>query len=38
MSGSLNKAERFRGNGGKTSSTLEKKKTFNPPPPKSGAF
>jgi hypothetical protein len=28
----------MRGNGGKTSSTLEKKKSFQAPPPKSGAF
>ena len=38
MSGSLNKQERIRGNGGKTSSTLEKKQSFQAPPPKSGAF
>lgn len=38
MSGSLNKHERHRGTGGKCSSTLEKKKQFQEPPPKSGAF
>lgn len=38
MSGSLAKQERLRGNGGKTSSTLEKKKTFEKPIPVSGAF
>ena len=38
LSGSLNKSERIRGNGGKCVSTLEKKKAFDPPPPKSGAF
>ena len=38
MSGSLNKNERLRGNGGKCVSTLEKKKPFEAPPPKSGAF
>lgn len=38
MSGSLAKYERPKGNGGKCSSTLEKKKTFEKPVPKSGAF
>lgn len=38
LSGSLNKGERIRGNGGKCVSTLEKKKPFEAPPPKSGAF
>lgn len=38
LSGSLHKPERLRGTGGMTSSTLEKKPHFQPPPPKSGAF
>lgn len=38
MSGSLTKFERPRGTGGKCSSTLQKKKTFEKPVPVSGAF
>ena len=38
MSGSLGKHKRFEGTGGKCSSTLEKKKNFQQPVPKSGAF
>ena len=38
MSGSLGKHTRMQGNGGKTSSTLEKKKNFEAPVPKAGAF
>lgn len=38
MSGSLSKYDRPRGNGGKTSSTIEKKSNFKAPVPKCGAF
>ena len=38
MSGSLSKFERPRGNGGNCVSSLEKKKKFIEPQPKSGAF
>lgn len=38
LSGSLTKHQRVRGNGGKTSSTLEKKQNYEKPVPKSGAF
>lgn len=38
MSGSLSKYNKPHGNGGRTSSTLDKKKTYQAPVPKSGAF
>lgn len=38
LSGSLTKHSQHHGNGGRTSSTLEKKAEFAKPVPKSGAF